>query len=117
MAKNKFFRACIEGTNLFAVADETPIDFEEEASAARDSAIKAFMPPLSRPVSGNGTQTTADPSQPAEESKPANDNKAAADPEVDAALTRIAEAIGRHIARQHIRAHKAANDNDGQETI
>ncbi|CAN5414831.1 hypothetical protein BH11PSE5_BH11PSE5_07810 [soil metagenome] len=31
--------------------------------------------------------------------------------DVDAALTRIAEAIGRHIARQHIRARTAANDN------
>jgi hypothetical protein len=27
-------------------------------------------------------------------------------------LTRIAEAIGRHIAREHINARKAANDND-----
>jgi hypothetical protein len=49
----------------------------------------------------------------------ANDNEPAADPatmpvtmDVDAALTRIAEAIGRHIARQHIRALKAANDNE-----
>jgi hypothetical protein len=42
----------------------------------------------------------------------ANDNEAARDPvAVDAALTRIAEAIGRHIAREHIRARKAANDN------
>ena len=42
---------------------------------------------------------------------PANDNSL--DPAaVDAALTRIAEAIGRHIAREHIRARKAANDND-----
>jgi hypothetical protein len=32
--------------------------------------------------------------------------------DVDAALTRIAEAIGRHIARQHIRERKAANDNE-----
>jgi len=44
---------------------------------------------------------------------PANDNapmlRAA---QVDAALTRIAEAIGRHIAREHIRARKAANDNE-----
>jgi len=43
---------------------------------------------------------------------PANDNapvlRAA---QVDAALTRIAEAIGRHIAGEHIRARKAANDN------
>lgn len=44
---------------------------------------------------------------------PANDNapilRAA---QVDAALTRIAEALGRHIAREHIRARKAANDNE-----
>lgn len=44
---------------------------------------------------------------------PANDNaprlRAA---EVDAAMTRIAEAIGRHIAREHVRALRAANDND-----
>lgn len=31
---------------------------------------------------------------------------------VDAALTRIAEAIGRHIAREHIRTRNAANDNE-----
>lgn len=44
----------------------------------------------------------------------ANDNAAALDPAgVDAALTRIAEAVGRHIAREHMRARKAANDNDG----
>lgn len=43
----------------------------------------------------------------------ANDNDAAPDPiAIDAALTRIAEAIGRHIAREHIRARKAANDNE-----
>jgi hypothetical protein len=30
---------------------------------------------------------------------------------VDAALTRIAEAIGRHIAREHIGRREAANDN------
>ncbi len=43
----------------------------------------------------------------------ANDNGAASDPvAIDAALTRIAEAIGRHIAREHIQARKAANDND-----
>lgn len=44
---------------------------------------------------------------------PANDNDA--DPraeKVDAALTRIAEAIGRHIAREHIRVRNAANDNE-----
>jgi len=48
----------------------------------------------------------------------ANDNGPANDPpgvDVDAALTRIAEAIGRHIARQHIRACRAANDNEGEE--
>ena len=32
--------------------------------------------------------------------------------EVDAAVTRIAEAIGRHIAREHIRVRRAANDNE-----
>ena len=43
----------------------------------------------------------------------ANDNGTAADPvQVDAALTRIAEAIGHQIARRHIRAPKAANDNE-----
>lgn len=44
---------------------------------------------------------------------PVNDNapvlRAA---EVDAALARIAEAIGRHIAREHVRVLRAANDND-----
>lgn len=44
----------------------------------------------------------------------ANDNAVSLDPAgVDAALTRIAEVIGRHIAREHIRARKAANDNGG----
>lgn len=43
----------------------------------------------------------------------ANDNDVAPDPvAIDAALTRIAEAIGRHIAREHIRARKAVNDNE-----
>ena len=43
----------------------------------------------------------------------ANDNSSALSPAaVDAALRRIAEAIGRHIAREHVRARKAANDND-----
>lgn len=49
-------------------------------------------------------------SQPVE---PANDNAPvlrAAD--VDAALTRIAQAIGWHIARKHIRARTAANDHE-----
>lgn len=42
----------------------------------------------------------------------ANDNGVAGDPiAIDAALTRIAKAIGRHIAREHIRARKAANYN------
>jgi hypothetical protein len=44
----------------------------------------------------------------------ANDNGIVTEPpdmDVEAALTRIAEAIGRHIARQHIRARTAANDN------
>lgn len=44
---------------------------------------------------------------------PANDNAPVLrSAQVDAALTRIAEAIGRHIAREHIRVGKAANDND-----
>lgn len=45
----------------------------------------------------------------------ANDNEPDTDlsgMSVEAALTHIAEAIGRHIARQHIRARQAANDND-----
>lgn len=44
----------------------------------------------------------------------ANDNGVVTEPpdmDVEAALTRVAEAIGRHIARQHIRARTAANDN------
>ena len=44
---------------------------------------------------------------------PANDNAPVLrSAQVDAALTRIAEAIGRHIARAHIRARDAANDNE-----
>lgn len=44
---------------------------------------------------------------------PANDNAPVLRAtQVDAALTRIAEAIGRHIAREHIQARKAANDNE-----
>jgi hypothetical protein len=35
--------------------------------------------------------------------------------QVDAALTRVAEAIGRHIAREHVRARRAANDNEPAE--
>lgn len=43
----------------------------------------------------------------------ANDNDVVSDPAaIDLALTRVAEAIGRHIAREHIRARKAANDNE-----
>lgn len=45
----------------------------------------------------------------------ANDNGPATEApgvDVDAALTHIAEAIGRHIARKHIRASRAANDNE-----
>lgn len=43
---------------------------------------------------------------------PANDNAPALrTAAVDAALTRLAEAIGRHIAREHIHARRAANDN------
>lgn len=44
----------------------------------------------------------------------ANDNGVVTEPpdmDVEAALTCIAEAMGRHIARQHIRARTAANDN------
>lgn len=41
----------------------------------------------------------------------ANDNAGLRGAEADAALTRIAEAIGRHIAREHIRKRRAANDN------
>ena len=35
--------------------------------------------------------------------------------EVDAALNRVAEAIGRHIAREQIRARLPANDNEPSE--
>ena len=43
----------------------------------------------------------------------ANDNEPVLRAEqVDAALTRIARAIGQHIAREHIRTRKAANDNE-----
>ncbi len=46
----------------------------------------------------------------------ANDNEAVSDPAaIDAALTCIAQAIGRQIAREHIRARKAANDNEARE--
>lgn len=41
----------------------------------------------------------------------ANDNDIAPEA-VDAALTRVAQAIGRHIAREHIQMRKAANDNE-----
>ena len=49
----------------------------------------------------------------------ANDNGPLTEPssvDVEAALIRIAEAIGRHIARQQIRASKAANDNEPEGT-
>lgn len=49
----------------------------------------------------------------------ANDNGTRTEPpsvDIDAALIRIAESIGRHIARQHIRACRAANDNEPDET-
>ncbi|MEC3910420.1 hypothetical protein U5A82_07980 [Sphingobium sp. CR2-8] len=49
----------------------------------------------------------------------ANDNGTGTEPpsvDIDAALIRIAEAIGRHIARQHIRACRASNDNEPKGT-
>ncbi len=49
----------------------------------------------------------------------ANDNGTGTEPpsvDIDAALIRIAESIGRHIARQHMRACRAANDNEPDET-
>lgn len=36
---------------------------------------------------------------------------------VDAALTRIAQAIGRHMAREHIRARRAENDNAPEDKL
>ncbi|WP_039574921.1 hypothetical protein [Sphingopyxis fribergensis] len=54
-----------------------------------------------------------DDAQPERGIVPANDNAPTLrTADVDAALTRIAEAIGRHIAREHIRTLRAANDND-----
>lgn len=56
-----------------------------------------------------------DDAAPSDRLRAANDNGPVPEPpdmDVDAALTRIAQAIGRHIARQHIRARKAANDNE-----
>ncbi len=54
-----------------------------------------------------------DDAQPERSIVPANDNapvlRTAA---VDAALTRLAEAIGRQIAREHIRELRAANENE-----
>lgn len=48
----------------------------------------------------------------------ANDNPALISPaQADAALTRIAEAIGRHIAREHIRLRQPANDNDRDDAL
>jgi hypothetical protein len=49
----------------------------------------------------------------------ANDNGTGTEPpsvDIDAALIRIAQAIGRHIARQHIRVCRAANDNEPEGT-
>ena len=54
-----------------------------------------------------------DDAQPERGIVPANDNAPVLrTTAVDAALTRIAEAIGRQIAREHIRALRAANDNE-----
>lgn len=54
-----------------------------------------------------------DDAQPERDIVPANDHTPTPRAvDVDAALTRIAEAIGRHIAREHIRALRAANDNE-----
>jgi hypothetical protein len=56
-----------------------------------------------------------DDAAPPDRLRAANDNEPDIRPptlDVEAALTRIAEAIGRHIAREHIRARKAANDNE-----
>jgi len=56
-----------------------------------------------------------DDARPRRRRQAANDNGLADTVAADAALTRIAEAIGRHIAREHIRARDAANDNDACE--
>ncbi|EZP84339.1 hypothetical protein BV97_00090 [Novosphingobium resinovorum] len=59
-----------------------------------------------------------DDAAPPDRLRAANDNEPDTRPpalDVEAALTRVAEAIGRHIAREHIRARRAANDN-GPET-
>jgi hypothetical protein len=56
-----------------------------------------------------------DDTAPPDRLRVANDNEPDIRPpalDVEAALTRIAEAIGRHIAREHVRARKAANDNE-----
>ena len=42
----------------------------------------------------------------------ANDNDAPLSPEADVALTVIAQAIGRQLAREAMRAVQAANDNE-----
>jgi len=42
----------------------------------------------------------------------ANDNSTPLSPEADAALTVIARAIGRQLAREAMRVIKAANDNE-----
>ncbi len=55
-----------------------------------------------------------DDAAPPDRLRAANDNEPDTRPpalDVEAALIRVAEAIGRHIAREHIRARKAANDN------
>lgn len=56
-----------------------------------------------------------DPEDPPDCLAAANDNDPVCDLpdiDVDAALTTIAQAIGRHIAREHIRACRGANDNE-----
>ncbi len=45
----------------------------------------------------------------------ANDNDAPLSPEADAALAVIAQAIGRHLAREAMRAMQAANDNEASD--
>src|SRR3546814_13874835 len=71
-------------------------------------------PPTARTTTTTGGPAMhGDDAQPEGAVAPANDNapvlRTAA---VDAALTRLAEAIGRHIAREHIRELSAAKDNE-----